>query len=102
AFSGADSARQAEGYGAWWTIANLVIESGFNDGPINVQRGDVNPLGAHWRVVNNELTMRSCQISTRCRAGGVAGEGIGNYWVGNYIHDVYDKPDCCTNLENHG
>jgi hypothetical protein len=52
--------------------------------------------------VNNELTGNSCKISTKCRAGGIAGSGTGNYWVGNHIHDVYDKNDGDTDLENHG
>ncbi len=100
--SSADSARQAAGYGAWFTIANLKIESGFTDGPVNIQKGDTNPLGANWRVVNNELTAYSCATSTLCRAGAIAGGGTGNYWVGNYGHDVYDQPDVSTSLENHG
>jgi hypothetical protein len=100
--SSADSARQELGYGAWWNIVDLKIESGFNDGPVNTQRGEINPLGGHWRVVNNELTAFSCQISTKCRAGAIAGAGAGEYWVGNNGHDVYDKPDGFTDLENHG
>jgi hypothetical protein len=102
AISSADSARQEAGYGAWWNIVDLKIESGFNDGPVNTQRGDVNPMGGHWRVVNNELTADSCQISTKCRAGAIAGAGAGQFWVGNYGHDIYDKPDGFTDLENHG
>ncbi len=101
-FSSADSARQAQGFGAYWNIVNLKIESGYTDGPINTQRGELNPLGMNWRVVNNELTASSCQISTLCRAGGVAGNGVGNFWVGNYIHDIFDKDDANTSLENHG
>ena len=100
--SSADSARQEQGYGAYWNVVNLKIESGFNDGPINTQRGDLNPNGMHWRVVNNELTGISCNISTKCRAGAIAGSGLGNYWVGNYGHDMYDLPDANTSLENHG
>jgi hypothetical protein len=100
--SSADSARQEQGFGAYWNIINLRIESGFNDGAINTQRGELNPLGMHWRIVNNELTAVSCQISTKCRAGAIAGNGAGNYWVGNYGHDVYDLPDANTSLENHG
>jgi hypothetical protein len=98
----ADTARQRLGCGAWITVANLSIESGFNDGPINVQRGTVNPAGSNWRVVNNELTAKSCQLTTKCRAGGVAGGGKGNFWVGNHIHDVHDKLDGYTDFENHG
>lgn len=101
-FSSADSARQGNGYGAWWTLTNLKIESGFSDGPVNTQRGELNPLGSHWRVVNNEMTAFSCALQTVCKAGGVAGNGDGNYWVGNYIHDVNDQADGNTDFENHG
>ncbi len=99
--SSADTARQALGYGAWWNIVDLKIESGFYDGPIDTQRGDQNPLGGHWRIVNNELSAESCQINT-CRAGAIAGAGNGEFWVGNYAHDVYDKPSGSSALENHG
>jgi hypothetical protein len=100
--SSADSARQAAGYGSRFTISNLQIESGFTDGAINVQLAQSNPLGAHWRIINNELTNRSCQVSTLCRAGAIAGSGIGNIWLGNYGHEIYDQPDANTSLENHG
>ncbi len=98
----ADSARQQAGYGAWFTISNLKIESGFTDGPLNTQKGETNPLGGHWRVVNNELTAASCATSTLCRAGAIAGGGVGHFWVGNHGHDIYDQPDALTSLENHG
>jgi hypothetical protein len=101
-FSSADSTRQVASYGARWTISNIVMESGFNDGPIETQKGDTNPLGSHWRVVNNEMTAKSCARQPLCRAGGVAGNGDGNFWVGNYIHDIFDKTDGLTDLENHG
>ena len=101
-FSSADSARQANGYGARWTIANLRIESGLADGPVNTQRGELNPLGSHWRVVNNEMTAVSCSLQSLCRAGGVAGNGPGNQWLGNFVHDVHDQLDGATDFENHG
>jgi hypothetical protein len=101
-FSSADSARQAAGYGAWINVVNLKIESGFADGPINTQRAEDNPLGGNWRVVNNELTAYSCANITLCRGGAIAGSGTGNFWVGNNGHDIYDKPDANTSLENHG
>ncbi|HEX7638615.1 MAG TPA: choice-of-anchor Q domain-containing protein [Burkholderiaceae bacterium] len=102
AFSSADSARQAGGYGAWWNVVGVKIESGFADGSVNTQLGDTNPLGSHWRVVNDEMTGVTCQLQSLCRGGGVAGNGEGNYWVGNYVHDIYDAPDGETDLENHG
>jgi len=100
--SSADGARQRLGCGAWVTITNLKVESGFNDGMINVQNASGNPAGSHWRVVNNEMTAVSCQVNTKCRGGGVSGAGLGGYWVGNHVHDVYDKPDLATSFENHG
>lgn len=30
------------------------------------------------------------------------GKGKDNFWVGNHIRDVYDKPDGVTDFENHG
>jgi hypothetical protein len=45
-FSSADSTRQLASYGARWSISNIVIESGFNDGPIETQKGDTNPWAA--------------------------------------------------------
>lgn len=100
--SSADSQRQTLGYGAWWNVVDLRVESGFYDGPVNTQRGDLNPLGSHWRVVNNDLSADSCRIMTKCRAGAIAGSGIGQFWVGNYAHDIYDGPEGTTILENHG
>ncbi len=100
--SSADSTRQAAGYGSRFTISNLQIESGFTDGAINVQLAQNNPLGSHWRIINNELTNRSCNVSTLCRAGAIAGSGLGNVWLGNYGHEIYDQPDANTSLENHG
>ncbi|MBI2591852.1 MAG: right-handed parallel beta-helix repeat-containing protein [Candidatus Brennerbacteria bacterium] len=100
--SSADSARQALGCGARVTLANLKVESGFYDGMITTQKGVDNPNGSYWRVVNNEMTAVSCQNNTKCKGGGVSGSGLGEFWVGNYVHDVYDKPDGVTNNENHG
>ena len=98
----ADSARQANGCGARVTITNVKVESGFNDGMISTQRGADNPAGSHWRVVNNEMTAVSCQNNTKCKGAGVAGSGAGGFWVGNHVHDVYDKPDAQTSFENLG
>lgn len=98
----ADSVRQGIGCGQWVTLANLKIESGFNDGVISTQAGYSNPNGSYWRVVNNEVTASSCQVNELCGGGAVSGSGVGNFWVGNHIHDVYDKPDGVTDDENHG
>jgi hypothetical protein len=100
--SSADTARQKLGCGAWLAITNLTIETGLNDGPVNTQAGAVNPVGSHWRVVNNELSAAGCRQNSKCRAGGVAGSGLGNRWIGNHVHDIEDRPDCCTSFENHG
>jgi len=100
--SSADTARQRLGCGAWVTITNIKVESGFNEGMITTQRGADNPYGSHWRVVNNEMTAVSCQHNTKCKGAGVSGSGVGGYWLGNHVHDVYDKPDLSTSFENHG
>ncbi len=98
----ADSVRQALGCGASITLANLKIEAGFNDGPISISSGHANPAGSNWRVINNEMTGFTCNVNTKCRAGGVAGSGQGHAWLGNYVHDMYDMPDESTSFENHG
>ena len=108
---GADTARQtAYGCGSRITIVNLKVESGRNDGPINTQNGASNLNGQFWRVVNNEMSGISCNNNTYCKGGGVSGAGVGNYWVGNYVHDMGDKIaapcpgniGCGTDFENHG
>lgn len=52
-------------------------------------------------MVNNELTAATAVTNTLAKGAGVAGSGLKNYWVGNYIHDVYDMPDGATDGENH-
>lgn len=98
----ADSARQAIGCGAWMTFANLRVESGREEGVFNTEKGDANPSGSHWRVVNNEMTSSTAVNNPDAKGAGVSGGGAGNYWVGNYVHDIYDKADGVTDLENHG
>ena len=99
----ADSARQGYGCGAWVTVANLKIESGYNEATIATEAGYLNPNGGHWRVVNNELSARSADNNYGAKGGGVSGAGAGEYYVGNTIHDIYcgenygDSP-----LQNHG
>lgn len=100
--SSADSARHALGCGSRITITNVKVESGFNDGMISTQAAAFNPSGSYWRVVNSEMTAVSCQNNDNCKGAGVSGSGLGNVWLGNYVHDVYDKPGNGTDLENHG
>lgn len=102
ALSSADSARQVLGYGARITITNLRVEGGGNGGIIGTQAAAANPLGAYWRVINNELTAITAKTNPVAKGAGVSGSGIGNVWVGNHVHDVYDKPDGVTDDENHG
>jgi hypothetical protein len=100
--SSADSARQANGCGAYVTITNVKIESGRSEGPMTTQAGYLNPFDSHWRVVNNEMSGVTCSYNTLCRGAGVSGSGAGNFYFGNYIHNMDDKPDASTNDENHG
>ena len=102
--SSADSARIAAGNGSWISIVNLRIEGGNFDGVINTQAG-----GSHWRIVNNELTASSARNNTCTNgstigptAGGIAGNGTGQSFLGNHIHDIYDGPEGTGPLQNHG
>ena len=76
----------------WITIADLRIEGGGNDGPVNLEIG-----GNHWRVINNTLTASTAHATAR--AGGVTGDGLDAVILGNTIHSI-DSPD--PGLENHG
>jgi hypothetical protein len=78
--------------GEWVTIADLRIEGGGHDGPVNLEIA-----GDHWRVINNILTARTGSASAR--AGGVTGDGTDVVILGNEIADV-DSPD--KGLQNHG
>jgi hypothetical protein len=99
----ADSARQGYGCGAWVTVANLKIESGYNEATIATEAGHLNPNGGHWRVVNNELSARSADNNYGAKGGGVSGTGVGEYYAGNYIHDVYCGENYADSpLQNHG
>ena len=102
AISTADGARTSLGCSAYITVTNLKVETGFNDGPINIFKGNLNPSNSNWRVVNNELTAITCNISTKCRSGGIVASGFGHVWLGNYVHDINDKLDGSTDFENHG
>ena len=108
AISSADSQRILNGYGHWINVVNLRIESGNHDGAVNTQAG-----GTNWRIVNNELTCATAINNSTAKAGGIAGDGhvtvaalgasSGSFYLGNYIHDVYNGPDDGnSNFENHG
>jgi hypothetical protein len=97
AISSADSARIGQGMGSWMTLANLRIEGGNHDGVINTQAG-----GSYWRVVNNDLTAASAVNNAAAKAGGIAGSGKGQLFLGNRIHDVYCGPARSGPLQNHG
>ena len=97
AISSADSTRITQGFGFYINIINLRVEGGNYDGAINTQTG-----GGFWRIVNNELTAATA-VNAVARAGGIHGAGNGQFWVGNYIHDVFCGPNGPANpLENHG
>jgi Right handed beta helix region len=76
----------------WITIADLRIEGGGDDGPVNLEIG-----GNHWRVVNNSLSAETGQPSAR--SGGITGDGIDAVLLGNTVHNI-NSPD--PGLENHG
>jgi Divergent InlB B-repeat domain len=98
AFSSASNARIQEGKGSWITIAGLRVESGNDDGVINTQLG-----GNGWRVVNNQLSAATAVANVNALAGGIVGSGANQFWVGNYIHDVYQGPNNGNSpLQNHG
>lgn len=89
AISGVDTTSFAGGL--WITLADLRIESGGNAGVIAVQIA-----GDHWRIVNNELT--AATATNNALAGGINGNGINSYWVGNHIHNIAGG----SAQENHG
>jgi hypothetical protein len=85
------------GMGQWVVISNLRIEGGGHDGAINIQI-----RGNHWRIVNNELSAATAVNNSDAKAAGIAGNGFGETWLGNYIHDVYCGPANTGPLQNHG
>ncbi len=97
AISSASNARLQEDKGSWITIAGLRIEGGNDDGVINTQLG-----GSHWRVVNNDLSAATAVGNLNALAGGIVGSGLGQFWVGNHVHDIYQGPKGNSPLQNHG
>jgi hypothetical protein len=91
------NAQEYQGLGQWVTVSNLRIEAGGSNGPINVQI-----QGSHWRIVNNELTAATAVKNADAKAGGIAGNGFGQIWLGNHIHDIYCGPANAGPLQNHG
>ena len=99
AIAAADSVRignacgcQGGRYGEWITITNLIIRGDKYDGAINTE-GNTNPGtvfggASNWRVVNNDLSAPGAE--NNAKAGGIAGNGFGQFFVGNNIHDVCD------------
>lgn len=85
------------GMGEWVTISNLRIEAGGHNGAINTQI-----QGNHWRIVNNELTAATAINNDDAKAGGIVGNGHGEIWMGNSIHDVFCGPAGTGPLHNHG
>lgn len=65
-------------------VVDLHIEAAGTEGAVDVET-DV----GYWRVVNNELTMVSAGANgLQCNAGAIGGNGPGEYWVGNHIHET--------------
>lgn len=85
------------GKGQWVSVSNLRIESGGHDGPINVE-----VFGHHWRIVNNDVSARTAIDNINAKAAGIAGNGRGQVWLGNRIHDIYCGPVQGGPKQNHG
>ncbi|CAN5159068.1 hypothetical protein BH11PSE11_BH11PSE11_36570 [soil metagenome] len=85
------------GLGQWITISNLRIEAGGPNGAINIQI-----KSSQWRIVNNELSAASAVHNPAAKAGGIAGNGFAQVWLGNRIHDVFCGPAGTGPLQNHG
>ena len=96
--------------GKWIVIANLRIEGGGYDGPISQQIA-----GDNWRIVNNELTAYTGVTWPQAdaynaahpgagvaasRMGGITGNGLNSFWVGNHIHHIYGSD--CAQLGTNG
>ncbi len=94
--SGGGSAYHA----SYIVIANVKVEGGssgnttFHDGPVNLQ-----VLSDYWRVVNNELLSPYAPFDAK--AGGIAGDGRYDKFLGNNIHDT-GEDQSNSNEENHG
>ncbi|MEC5161199.1 hypothetical protein ACFDR9_004545 [Janthinobacterium sp. CG_23.3] len=91
------NAQEYPGLGQWLSVSNLRIEAGGPAGAINLQI-----LGSHWRIVNNELSAATAVGNSDAKAGGIVGNGFGQVWLGNHIHDVYCGPANRGPLQNHG
>jgi len=65
-------------------VVGIKLEAAGTEGAVDVESG-----GSYWRVVNNELTMTSAGANgLECNAGAIGGNGPGEFWVGNHIHDT--------------
>src|SRR6185437_15302214 len=79
--AGSDSAdRMNNDAGTWVVVADLKIEGGGYDGPVDLELG-----GDNWRVVNNEITATTGKNG---KMGGITGDGQNSFWLGNDIHDI--------------
>ena len=63
-------------------VVGMKIDAAGSEGAVDVENVTV----TGWRVVNNELLMTTATSSTL--AGGIAGQGTAQFWVGNHIHDT--------------
>jgi hypothetical protein len=95
---GCISAVNGENYpdaGKWATIAGLRLDCEGYDGPINTEIG-----GDFWRVVNNDLSASTAPTSGVAvpRMGGITGNGDGEFWVGNHIHDIQGSEEECHGI----
>jgi hypothetical protein len=100
-FAGNDTTRAEEqtpwgfnGYGKYIQISNMKIAPNANTSNADSAPINIESVGDYWRAVNNELTWPSTIVAL---AGGIAGDGTGDQYFGNYIHDVYAS----SGLQNH-
>ena len=61
-------------------IVGIKMDAAGSEGAIDVEAG-----GNNWRVVNNDLTMLTAGYTN---AGAIGGQGAGEFWVGNHLHDT--------------
>ena len=90
--TGAVSASDTSSSSPYIVVADLRINGGGGDGPVNTQ-----VLSNYARIVNNDLSATTAQSTAR--SGCIAGDGYNMEILGNSCHDV-DSPD--PGLENHG
>lgn len=65
----------------WVNIVGIRLEAAGTQGAIDTQTHE-----AYWRVVNDDISMTSAGSGTN--EGAIGGDAVGQFWVGNHIHDT--------------